>query len=575
VWRRAWRGREVPVLTELAISNFAIIKELKVDFSAGLNVLTGETGAGKSIIVGAISLLLGDRASADMIRTGEETATVTAVFDTGGNEEVRRLLASWGWEDEGEVVVTRTITRAGKNRIYINGNRATLQMLCALSENLVTICGQHEHQVLLREENHLDILDEYGGLNALRDEYVRSYEEVRDLEARLADLEERRTRRSAERDLLAHQIAEIDAVAPLAGEDRTLGEERAVLVNVRTLADLARRAYDVLYGSEGAVLERLKTVSDAVREIRRLDPRLGVTEGELDSIYYQLEETAFALRDYGGGLVFDPGRLEVIDDRLERLSRLKRKYGPDLEAVLARRREMERDLAALGALDEDLAAVRDRLAGARRVLEERGEALSRERRRVARDLEGAVEGEIAALRMAGARFAVVFREREGQEPPFGPRGMDRVAFWLSTNPGEEPRPLSRVASGGELSRVTLALRNVLAGTGSAGTIILDEVDSGIGGGTAEAVGEKVRQVARRYQVLCITHLPQIACFGERHYRVSKAAEGDRTTTRVEILTEEERVEEIARMLAGPGTTGTARRHAREMLSGAAKKGGVC
>jgi len=558
------------MLTELAIRNFAIIDALRVEFAPGLNILTGETGAGKSIIIGAVNLLLGDRASADMIRTGEDTATVEASFNLQGKDSIQALLQMWGIGNGEDLVVRRVISRSGKNRLYINGSVATLNMLSGLGEALLNVCGQHEHQVLLKEENHLDILDDYGNLLPLRMAYHAVFEELRALKEQQRRLEEQSRQKEDRQDFLRFQLAEIAEAGPHAGEDDRLREERTVLNNAQRLSELALTAHDLLYGADGAALERLKSVMDAAREIHRIDPKPVVSEEALSASYYQLEEAAFALRNYARGLVFDPVRIEAIDERLELLGRLKRKHGGNLEAVLAKKTAMEEELSRMLSLDEERKGVEEAMTVCLDQLEEKAEALTAARRAATAKLREAIEGEIHGLRMAGARFDVVLSQPAPAERGEGylPRGRDEAVFFLSTNPGEDLKPLSRVASGGELSRIVLAMKKVLAGKGFSGTIVFDEVDSGIGGATAEIVGQKIREVAAHHQVLCITHLPQIACFADRHYRVNKQVKGDKTSTGVDLLSPEERLEEMARMLGGVDVTEATRGHAREMLQGA-------
>jgi len=558
------------MLTELTIRNFAIIDELKVAFTDGLNILTGETGAGKSIIIGAVSLLLGDRASGDMIRTSEDSALVEAFFDLRGKGPVIDMLKSWGFNQGEELVVRRIISRSGKNRVYINGNAATLAMLSTLGESLMNICGQHEHQLLLKEETHVEILDEFGALFPQRRAYEAAYEEVQALKERLRSLDVLNRRKEERQEFLQFQLHEIDEVDPKAGEDDLLADEKRILGNVQKLSDLAATAHDALYGGQGALLEKFQTALCAVRDICRIDPRFMVSPEDFASLYYQIEEVAFSLRDYAKRLSYDPGRLEAVEDRLERLGRLKRKHGGSLETVRSKKTEMEAELKQILSVDDELAAVKDALGRSMAQLKGKADDLSAARKKAASVLRQSIEGEIHTLQMAGARFEVVFRDSppDSDGDHFSPSGVDNIAFYLSTNPGEAIKPLNRVASGGELSRVVLAMKKVLAGTGFVGTIVFDEVDSGIGGATAEIVGEKIREVAGRHQVLCITHLPQIAGFADRHYRVAKRSIGDKTITSVEVLSEAERLEEMARMLGGVEVTETTRQHAREMLSAA-------
>jgi len=553
------------MLTELNIRNFAIIDTLNVTFSGGLNILTGETGAGKSIIMGAVSLLLGDRASIDMIRSAEDTATVEALFHLHDGDGLREKLAAWGMGECEDLLVRRVISRSGKNRAYINGNIASLAMLAELGESLINICGQHEHQLLLKEENHIDILDAFGEHLVLINEYEDLYGRFQSLKEKRRFLEDANRRREEREDFLRFQIREIEEAELLPGEDVTLAEEKTVLMNVQKLMELAEAAHDILYGRERSLLEELKGVIAAVGDIKKIDPRLKIKETDLDDSYYRLEDAAYVLRDYTRELSFDGGRLEQIEDRIEIINKLKRKHGPTLAELIKKKEGMEEELNGIVSIGEALAEIDGAMKDVRGEMEKKAHELSEARHEAARRLKKDIEREIHALRMKAAVFEVVFRKEGNKEESYTPKGIDRIEFHLSANPGEVPKPLQRVASGGELSRVILAMKHVLARTGSVGTMVFDEVDSGIGGATAEIVGKKIKDVAGRHQVLCITHLPQIACFGDRHYLVTKNIAGDRTLTTVQELSEEERIEEITRMLSGLEMTDTTRRHAQEML----------
>lgn len=560
------------MLTELYIKNFAIIDELTISFHDGLNILSGETGAGKSIIIGAVSLILGDRASADMIRSDEDSATVEALFDISGQDDLKSRLAGMGSLAGNELVIKRIVSRSGKNRVYINGSIANMGALAAISGPLINICSQHEHQLILDQEYHIDILDEFGGLLPLRGRYETLYSEIQSLQARRQELETVNRRKAEREELLRFQIREIEAASLHEGEEEALAEEKKVLVNVQRLMDHAGQAYEVLYGKEGSVLQELKDAMASIQDVKKIDDSLNIAEKDVESLYYQLEEIAMVLRDYTGRLFFDPERLEAVGERQDLIGKLKRKYGPDIPAILARMREMDDELAGIADVGAQLEAIHGALADKLTKLKGEAATLSEKRWRAAKELAAAIEGEIRVLRMGDTRFEAVFAKTDGStEEPFNAKGIDRVAFYLSTNIGENLKPLNRIASGGELSRIVLAMKKVLAGVGAVGTIIFDEVDSGIGGATAQVVGEKIRDVAAHHQVLCITHLPQIASFADRHYRVAKAVAGKRTTTSVVELNDTERLGEIARMLGGIEVTETTRKHAGEMLARSKRK----
>ncbi len=567
------------MLAELNIRNFAIIDELKVAFRSGLNVISGETGAGKSILIGAVSLILGDRASSDQIRSSEESATVEALFTLGDHPGLKESLAALGIEADDELIVRRTISRSGKNRIHLNGQLANLHALASISEGLINICGQHEHQLILDAGNHIDILDEFGGIMPARMEYRKGYDEYLSLRSRLDELKALADQRIRAEEFLRFQLKEIEEAAVAPGEDASLAEEKKVIRNAALLRENAEACYDALYGRDGSILAELRGVIGRVGEIGRIDQGLDIPVCDLDSASSILEETALALRDYLKKIDFNPDRLGEIEDRLDLLGRLKRKYGGSLQSVLARKEEIARELNGFDSADEEIGRLSGRMEALEAEMLKQASALTGRRKEAARRLKAAVEREIRQLKMEHARFDIPLRTRPAAGEPsavdllatLGPAGADEIEFYLSPNVGEDLKPLNRIASGGELSRIILALKKVLAGTGSVGTIIFDEVDSGIGGAVAEVVGEKLRDVSRSHQIICITHLPQIACFGDSHYFVSKQVSGDRTNTQIRLLEDAERQEEIARMLAGLDITEKTKEHAREMLERSAKR----
>ncbi len=556
------------MLTELNIRNFAIIDELKIAFDGGLNVISGETGAGKSIIIGAVGLLLGDRANADMIRSFEDAAVVEALFNIRAYDGLQKKVREMGFGDGDELIVRRVVSRSGKNRIYINGALASLASLATIGESLINICGQHEHQMILDPENHTDVLDEFGGLLPLRSVYQEVYSRYRELNEKLRGLQDLRRKKDEREDLLRFQIGEISQADIRKDEDAALLDEKKILANVQKLIDFAETAYETLYGKGDSVLTGFRNAATAVKEIRKIDTALKLSEGDMEELYYRIEDAAFILRDYAKRHSFDPARMEALEERLELLGRLKRKYGGTLDAVLSKQTEAEEELRNIASVEEEIGMSAAAIAAERGRLTETGGTLSGRRREVATALKETIEAEIQTLGMENARFAVVFSEISEGDAAFNEKGMDDLEFYLSTNVGEELKPLRGIASGGELSRIMLAVKKVLARTGSVGTIVFDEVDSGIGGATAQIVGQKLKEVSRHHQVLCITHLPQIACCGDRHYRVVKRIAGKRTNTAVSVLSEAERLEEIARMLGGIELTEKTRDHAREMLSAA-------
>jgi len=549
------------MLVELQIRNLAIIDQLQVQFAAGFNVLTGETGAGKSIIIDAVGLLLGDRARPELIRSGADEASIEALLDLSGQPGLQQELEQAGFDCEGELLVRRVVSRAGKNRVYINGSLATLAQLQAFSGQLVTIYGQHEHQTLQRGETHLALLDSFAGHGPLLLDYAAHYASHRQLQQRLAGLEAAERDRQQRLEVLAFQQREIAAVGPVPGEDEELAAERLLLQHAERLATAASNGFETLYSGETAVCGELARVAADLEGLAGIDPLLGTLGEALRSAQYSVEDCAAQLRDYRRRIEFEPRRQDEVETRLAQLGQLKRKYGPTIAAVLEHRDQVERELAELG----DVAATREQLTrqldAAAAALQQSGQQLSSARSAAAARLSQAVEAELADLALAKARFVVQLFPLTAP----GGQGLERVEFYLAPNPGEEPKPLARIASGGELSRIMLALRRAAPMAEGVRTLIFDEVDAGVGGAAATAVGEKLRKVARGLQVLCITHLPQVAAFADHHFRVEKSEVEGRTVTAILALDETARVGEMARMLGGARVTERTLEHARELI----------
>jgi len=556
------------MLKELNIRNLAIIDDLRVSFADGLTVISGETGAGKSIIMEAVGLLQGDRATTDWIRSSEDAAVVEALFDIGSRPGLQEKLESLGFERQEEIVIRRIISRTGKNRAYVNGSLATLSALSLLGESLVNICSQHEHQSILNPEHHRAILDRFGNLEDPGQGYRGLYNRYRDVEERIQSLEKKREERLRTEEFLLFQLKELDDGEIQKGEDEALQAERTVLAHGRTLREQAEASFASLYSDEGAVLERLSYAISNIKDIYRIDSNVKALLEQVEGAYYALQDAAIRLRDYGEEILLDPDRIEKIEERLEYLNRMKRKYGGTLESVLKKRDLLKEELQALSNTESDLEKSRAEKLSLQPILLEKAKYLSEGRKSAASVLESQVEKELGGLRMENISFRVFFHKgyRESTDPgTLTPWGADEIEFFLSPNTGEELKPLNRIASGGELSRITLAIRRVLAEKSDVRTMIFDEIDSGIGGAAAELVGRKLREASSHHQVLCITHLPQIAGFGENHFLVEKAVSGGRTKTTMRQLTEEERLQEMARMLGGVTVSDKAREHAREML----------
>jgi DNA repair protein RecN (Recombination protein N) len=549
------------MLTDLNIKNFAIIDSLHVAFQPGLTILTGETGAGKSIIIDAVNLVLGGRASADLIRTGAEEATVEALFDLSGEDALLARLAEAGVETEGELLIKRVVARSGKNRVFVGGGLSTIGALGEVTRELINIYGQHESQTLLKPENHLLLLDGFAGLDSLRAEFAAIHGEFRGVQAEIRVLEEGEREATRQLDLLSYQSGEIGTAALVPGEEEGLERERQLLVHGEKLLANSQGAYDLLYGSDTSILGQLRQVTTAVGEIRSIDPSLAELHESLQGAALQLEDGALALRDYSARVDADPERLQTVDDRLDLIGRLKKKYAPSVEEIIAFKERVDRELALLTNREQARGELDGRLQELTERLQTLGSQLSARRRESALALKAAMERELHELAMPHALFQVAFEELT--EPRS--TGLERAEFLFSPNPGEPPRPLARIASGGELSRLMLALKQVHPES-DVPTLVFDEVDTGIGGATSALVGKKLKNVARGQQVLCITHLPQVAAFADHHYRVEKRVEEGRTSTVVTLLGDDERVAEMARMLGGVKITDTTLEHAREMIA---------
>jgi DNA repair protein RecN (Recombination protein N) len=543
------------MLRYLTIQRLAVIEALELELGPGFSVLTGETGTGKSIVVEAVDLLLGGRASADLVRTGADGAQVQAVLEDAAGREL---------------LVRREISAAGRSRAFLDGVLVTTAQLREAVGPLVDLHGQHHHQALLEPEHHLDLLDHYAGLQApvaaVGQAFAAFQQATRALEGTLLDERER----AARSDLLSFQLGEIDRLAPRPGEDDELAAERAMLGSAERLQQQAADAYFRLYEADRSILGELDQVWRRLGELASLDPRVEPYLALRDTFKPQLEDVSLFLRSYIAGLETSPERLQHVEDRLASLERLKRRYGPSLDDVIARHQQLRAELAALNVTEARLSELQQDAQAALEAYRAAASDLSARRRDTASRLSRALESELSELAMKGARCEIRFQP---QCPPErgSARGIDAAEFYLSANPGEAPRPLARIASGGELSRIMLALKTLATPDAPGKTLVFDEVDAGIGGQAADMVGKRLRRLGERFQVLCITHLPQVAAHARTHFRVVKNVEAARTHTRVTRLDDETRAEELARMIAGADASARVLAGAREMI--AARAGG--
>jgi DNA repair protein RecN (Recombination protein N) len=560
------------VLAELRLENYAVIDNLAVEFAAGLNLLTGETGAGKSILIDALALLLGDKASADVIRAGAERALISAVFEVDERTEktVAGILEANGIDpnDEDEsIILRREIAVGGKGRVFINNQPATVGVLRQLAPHLATIHAQNESILSFDAAARLDLLDAFAGtqLEAVGEAFAK----WKSIALRIEELEHGEQDRLRLLDLWAFQKREVEEAKLHPGEDEHLDTEKRVLANAEKIYSAAMNAFDLLYEGSNSTSSSLRTAQKHIEELSRFEPKFREALAAIETARISVEDVGATLRDYAGGIQASPEHLAEVEDRLALLDRLKRKYGPTLEDVIHLGEEVSRKLSEMENKDEILAKLRGELAEAAKEYLCVARAISKKRYDSARKLEKLVEADINDLAMkSDFHIEVSGTDEEGN---WTASGFDQVVYLISTNPGEPLRRLEDVASGGELSRVMLALKaSVEAGQGkkktnAQRTLVFDEIDTGIGGRAAEAVGKKLKALSRANQVLCVTHLPQIATFADQHYLIEKKNSADRTRTAVRLITGEERTEEVARMLSGAKLTETSRKHAEQML----------
>ncbi len=567
------------MLTELRISNVAIIDELQLRFAPGMNVLTGETGAGKSIIMRAIGVLCGDRAATDLIRSDAEEAEAEGLFDLA--DTGTDFLHESGVPVADELVMRRVITRSGKGRAYVNGRLATAAVLSQLSTRLIHVYGQHEQALLLKPESHLELLDLFAQLEAPRAQMAEAYTAFREAADRLAALTAGGDAARQRLELLRFQVKELRDLQLVRGEEVQLQQEREVQRHAEKLTQICQQSEDALYSADGAIAGGLARIASQLQEASRIDPAFGESADLLRQAGAQVEEVGLQLQRAAGRIRHDPERLEHIEERLALLGRIKRKYDCEADTLLDRLAEMEDELARIEDSGADMAGARlEALARAGRAWDV-AKDLSRARQAAAGKLEKRMAEELRTLGMKGAVFRAMFTVAASSGPQPGAHrtdptavasagltavGADVLQFYLSANAGEEPKPLARIASGGELSRIMLALKALTAGAGEVATLIFDEVDAGIGGAVAEAVGKRLHTLGRERQILCITHLPQIAAQADHHFAVEKRVTKGRTTTTARALATDDRVRELTRMLGG-STSAESERYARQLIEG--------
>src|SRR3972149_9835663 len=548
------------MLRALRIKDLAIIDELKLEFTDGFSVFTGETGAGKSIIVDALDLITGGRGSSDIVRDGCEETVIEGIFDSINKDLHKEKLRKYGIEDNGDaLLVKRSISKSGRNRLYINGSLSTLSVLNDICSELIDIHGQHEHQTLLRKESHCRYLDAFGKLTELRGRVADRYRVLDDLQGRLNNLKEEISRKREKEDLIRFQLSEIKGSSLKTGEDFELEGERIILSNSQDLSALSHDAYSILYENDESVITLLSKTEHLLSEIAGSDPGMNEAADMVSTSKVNLKEASDIIRRFMDRIRHDPERLERVNERIYFLDKLKKKYVRTIEDILVLQEILEKDLTSIGSLDHDVSDLKVEIEKIVKEVRMLADELSESRRKAAVRFEREGMSELSTLSMDKIKFVVNF-----ESVPLSQDGVDAVEF-LIANMNEEPKQLTRVASGGELSRILLAIKSRLNSIDSVPTLIFDEVDAGIGGRVAEEVGRRLKSLSQDNQLFCVTHLPQIAALADSHYHVEKVVSDDRVVTRVRQLDRKERVEEISRMLGGSDKTKTAFRYAEEMM----------
>lgn len=566
------------MLKSLYVKNYALIEEIGLTFASGLNILTGETGAGKSILIGALGLILGGRASADNVRQGSDKAIIEGTFTVDDNERARRLLESMDYDIEGdEIIVRREVTAKGTSRSFINDTPAPLNLIKDLGDYLVDLHGQHEHQLLLRPETHLSLLDNVGGLERLVADFSSAYMDLIASHHRLDELRQREAQLREKLEFHQYQLKEIDGVNPQRGEDNQIVQELTILENSERIFEIASALHALLYEEENSVRDQLLRARNLIDQLVHIDPGFGEQRTECVSAISIVEELAKYIQSYSAGIDFSPRRLEEMRERLLALNGLRKRFGGTLDAVLEHRERIAQEISLAENFDEEIEGLARDLDAKKRRAGELAAKLSQKRIEVARKVQRSIENVLKGLGIEKGKFVVHIEQSEA--PPIAANsvlynglsyaananGFDKAEFFISTNLGEEPKPLARVASGGEISRVMLALKTILAKNDKLPLLIFDEIDTGISGRIASKVGAAMRDLADFHQIIAITHLPQIAAMSSNHYVVEKIEQGKRTATLVRKLTMDEHTREVAKLMSGEVVTESSLQMARELI----------
>jgi DNA repair protein RecN (Recombination protein N) len=564
------------MLRSLYVKNYALIEEIQVEFKSGLNIITGETGAGKSILIDALSLILGERASSEVVRKGANKTIVEGVFYVSGNKKIKKILESNGIEFSDELILRREISAKGQSRCFANDTPISLGIMKEIGNHLVDLHGQHEHQSLLRVETHIELLDDFGGLIGMVEEFRKEIHKLENLYRQLDELKQKEQLLKEKKELYMFQLKEIETINPQIGEVEELESELKLLENAEKLYEVTAQLYSLLYGSERSIHDLLVIVRNQLEDLSTIDKRFQSYVEEARSAQAIVDEITSFIQNYNSKIEFNPERLEFIRERLHALNRLKKKYGGTIESVIEYRDKIKREFELAENFEEEITKLEQRIEEQIKVCSEIAERLSSKRREIAETVSSAIVGVLSELGIENAQFEVKIENRPKKEGrcyvrlgnecyEVTNRGIDFVEFYISTNIGEDPKPLVKVASGGEVSRIMLALKSVLAKSERLPLLVFDEIDTGISGRIAQKVGQSLKNLSKYHQIIAITHLPQIASLADTHFIAEKVIKDGRAITMIRELELEERVKEIAKLMSGEEITQASIESARELM----------
>ncbi|MCS7053841.1 MAG: DNA repair protein RecN [Ignavibacterium sp.] len=562
------------MIKSLEIKDYALIEHIQIEFFPGLNIITGETGAGKSILIDAMGLLLGDRASSEIVRKGATKSFVEGIFDVSDNTKVKSILDENEIDFQNELIIRREISQKGNNRCFVNDSPVSLNVIKELGDILVDLHGQHEHQSLLRTETHIDFLDNYSNNQSILKEYQIVYSKIKSKEKELKDLLAKEQSIKEKREIYQFQLNEIESVNPQPYEDENINNELNILENSEKLLQLSEEIYNLLYESDNSVLDQLAEVKNKLSQLIKIDSSLSELESEFDSVSISLKEISSSIRKYRNQISIEPEEVEAKRERLNSINLLKKKYGLSIENVLAYKEKISKEIALAENFSDEINKIKKEIFLLKETLYEIANKLSTNRKKNSSKVESEVKSVLKNLGINSPSFEIRFSavesddffEKDKSKIGYNIKGIDNVEFFISTNPGEDLKPLIKVASGGEISRIMLALKTALAKNDKLPLLVFDEIDTGISGRVAQKVGQALLDLAKYHQIIAITHLPQIAAFAEHHFVVEKIQSDDRSVSQIKYLSEEERIFEIAKLLSGEQVTQTSLESARQLIN---------